>query len=79
MLEFLPGIYFILFLLNVYDFRLVLGPLVGKYLPLWGVKSIFSAGFIIEGGAFILFGLLHWVNDTVMFLVFSYLIRFLEV
>lgn len=57
----------------------VLGPLVGKYLPIWGVKAIFPTGFLIDGGTFILFGLLQWVNDTTMFLVFSYLIRILEV
>jgi len=56
----------------------VFGPLVGKYLSIWGVKAIFPAGFIIDGGTFILFGMLQWVNDTTMFLVFSYLIRFLE-
>lgn len=56
----------------------IFGPLVGKYLSIWGVKAIFPAGFIIDGGTFILFGMLQWVNDTTMFLVFSYLIRFLE-
>ena len=55
------------------------GPLVGKYLSIWGVKAIFPAGFIIDGGTFILFGLLQWVEDTTAFLIFSYLIRFLEV
>ena len=55
------------------------GPLVGKYLSIWGVKAIFPAGFIIDGGTFILFGMLQWVNNTTMFLLFSYLIRFLEV
>ena len=55
------------------------GPLVGKYLSIWGVKAIFPAGFLIDGGTFILFGLLQWVNDTTAFLIFSYLIRFLEV
>ena len=55
------------------------GPLVGKYLSIWGVKAIFPAGFIIDGGTFILFGLLQWVTDTTTFLLFSYLIRFLEV
>jgi len=54
------------------------GPLVGKYLSIWGVKAIFPAGFIIDGGTFILFGLLQWVTDTTTFLLFSYLIRFLE-
>jgi len=56
----------------------IFGPLVGKYLSIWGVKAIFPAGFIIDGGTFILFGLLQWVNHTTAFLVFSYLIRFLE-
>jgi len=56
----------------------IFGPLVGKYLSIWGVKAIFPAGFIIDGGTFILFGMLQWVNDTTAFLVFSYLIRFLE-
>ena len=55
------------------------GPLVGKYLSIWGVKAIFPAGFIIDGGTFIMFGMLQWVNDKTMFLLFSYLIRFLEV
>ena len=55
------------------------GPLVGKYLSIWGVKAIFPAGFIIDGGTFIMFGMLQWVSDTTMFLLFSYLIRFLEV
>jgi len=56
----------------------IFGPLVGKYLSIWGVKAIFPAGFLIDGGTFILFGLLQWVNDTTAFLIFSYLIRFLE-
>ena len=59
--------------------RYLVGPLVGKYLSIWGVKAIFPAGFIIDGGTFILFGMLQWVNNTTMFLLFSYLIRFLEV
>jgi len=54
------------------------GPLVGKYLSIWGVKAIFPAGFIIDGGTFIMFGMLQWVSDKTMFLLFSYLIRFLE-
>jgi len=54
------------------------GPLVGKYLSVWGVKAIFPAGFIIDGGTFIMFGMLQWVEDKTMFLLFSYLIRFLE-
>ena len=45
---------------------------------MWGVKAIFPAGFLIDGSSFILFGLLQWVNDTNTFLVFSYLIRFIE-
>ena len=52
---------------------------MGKYLSIWGVKAIFPAGFIIDGGTFILFGMLQWVSNTTMFLLFSYLIRFLEV
>ena len=55
------------------------GHLVGKYLSVWGVKAIFPAGFIIDGGTFIMFGMLQWVSDKTMFLLFSYLIRFLEV
>jgi len=56
----------------------IFGPLVGRYLSIWGVKAIFPAGFLIDGGTFILFGLLQWVEDTNTFLIFSYLIRFLE-
>jgi len=56
----------------------IFGPLVGKYLPIWGVKTIFPAGFIINGGTFIMFGMLQWVTDCPTFLFFSYLIRFLE-
>ena len=43
------------------------------------MKAIFPAGFIIDGGTFIMFGMLQWVSDKNMFLLFSYLIRFLEV
>ncbi len=57
----------------------VSGPLVGKYLSVWGVRAIFPAGFIIDGGTFILFGLLQWVDEITTFLVFSYIIRFIEV
>ncbi len=57
----------------------VSGPLVGKYLSVWGVRAIFPAGFLIDGGTFILFGLLQWVDDITTFLVFSYIIRFIEV
>jgi hypothetical protein len=52
---------------------------VGKYLSVWGVRAIFPAGFLIDGGTFILFGLLQWVDDINTFLVFSYIIRFIEV
>jgi hypothetical protein len=52
---------------------------VGKYLSVWGVRAIFPAGFLIDGGTFILFGLLQWVDDISTFLVFSYIIRFIEV
>ena len=51
---------------------------MGKYLSIWGVKAIFPAGFIINGGTFVLFGMLQWVSNTTMFLLFSYIIRFLE-
>ncbi len=52
---------------------------MGKYLSVWGVRAIFPAGFLIDGGTFILFGLLQWVDDISTFLVFSYIIRFIEV
>ena len=47
----------------------VFGPLVGKYLPVWGVRVIFFAGFLIDGGSFLLFGLLQWVDHKMTFLV----------
>ena len=47
----------------------IFGPLVGKYLPLWGVRVIFFAGFLIDGGSFLLFGLLQWVDHKMTFLV----------
>ena len=62
----------------MFSFLILLGPLVGKYLSVWGVKAIFPAGFLIDGSSFILFGLLQWVDDTNTFLIFSYLIRFIE-
>ena len=64
---------------NISIVTIIAGPLVGKYLSIWGVKAIFPAGFIIDGGTFIMFGMLQWVSDKTMFLLFSYLIRFLEV
>ena len=64
---------------NIFIVTIIAGPLVGKYLSIWGVKAIFPAGFIIDGGTFIMFGMLQWVSDKTMFLLFSYLIRFLEV
>ena len=51
----------------------VFGPLVGKYLPLWGVHCIFFAGFVIDGGSFLLFGLLQWVDDNTSFLVLAHI------
>ena len=54
------------------------GPLVGKYLSILGVKIIYPAGFILDGLTFILFGLLHWVDNIPTFLILSYTIRFLE-
>ena len=36
---------------------------------------IFPAGFLIDGGSFVVFGLLQWVEDTNTFLVLSYIIR----
>ena len=54
------------------------GPLVGKYLPIWGPRILYPAGFILAGLSFIVFGLLHWVEDTSTFLVLSYLIRIIE-
>ena len=60
-------------------FYKMIGPGIGKYLSIWGVKVLFPIGFIIEGGSFILFGTLQWVNDTTFFILFSYVIRFIEV
>ena len=54
------------------------GPVVGKYLPIWGPRILYPAGFILDGLSFIVFGLLHWLEDTNIFLVLSYLIRVME-
>ena len=54
------------------------GPVVGKYLPIYGPRILYPAGFILDGLSFIVFGLLHWVEDTRTFLVLSYLIRIIE-
>ena len=44
-----------------------------------GARLIFSAGVIIGGGTFILFGLLEWADNVTIFLALSYILRFLEV
>jgi len=54
------------------------GPIVGKYLSIYGVKMIYPSGFIVNGLAFVFFGLLEWVENVTWFLVLSYLIRMLE-
>ena len=51
---------------------------MGKYLSVWGVRLIYPAGFLLDGLSFVVFGLLHWVQDTNTFLVLSYLIRIVE-
>ena len=56
----------------------IFGPIVGKYLSVFGVRVIYPAGFLVDGASFIFFGLLQWVDNTTMFLVLSYVIRFLE-
>ena len=60
------------------DIIMLAGPLVGKYLSVWGVRLIYPAGFLLDGLSFVVFGLLHWVQDTTTFLVLSYLIRIVE-
>ena len=47
-------------------------------MPIWGPRVLYPAGFILDGLSFIVFGLLHWVEDTSTFLVLSYLIRIIE-
>ena len=54
------------------------GPLVGKYLSVWGLRILYPTGFIVDGLSFVVFGLLHWVEDITTFLVLSYLIRIVE-
>ena len=61
---------------KIFDY---LGPIVGKYLHMTGARLIFSAGVIIGGGTFILFGLLEWTDNVTIFLALSYILRFLEV
>ena len=56
----------------------IFGPIVGKYLSVFGVRVIYPAGFLVDGSSFIFFGLLQWVDNTTTFLVLSYVIRFLE-
>ena len=63
---------------NLFYYSRIAGPIVGKYLPVFGVRVIYPAGFLVDGSSFILFGLLQWVNNTSAFLVLSYVIRFLE-
>ena len=47
-------------------------------MPVFGVRVIYPAGFLVDGSSFIFFGLLQWVDNTTSFLVLSYIIRFLE-
>ena len=58
--------------------QIIFSPLIGRWMPIWGVKKLYPAGFILAGGTSVLFGLLQWVPDPTLFLVFSYLLRFLE-
>ena len=57
--------------------QIIVCPLTGRWLSVWGAKKLYPAGFILAGGTSVLFGLLQWVSDPTLFLVFSYLLRFL--
>ena len=55
------------------------GPLIGKFLPIWGIRIVYTIGIIVGGTSYVVFGVLQWVRDPVTILVLSYVIRFIEV
>ena len=50
-------------------------PLVGKYLPVVGVKLTYPLGAVTMALSFASFGCLYWVEDVNLFLTASYVLR----
>ena len=54
---------------------LLSAPLVGKYLPVVGVKLTYPIGAVTMALSYASFGCLYWVEDVNIFLTVSYVLR----
>ena len=54
-------------------------PLIGKYLPVVGLRLAYSAGAITMGLSYASFAFLHWIEDVSIFLAVSYTIRSVKI
>ncbi|XP_026466940.1 MFS-type transporter SLC18B1-like [Ctenocephalides felis] len=53
-------------------------PLFGKLLPKIGARFLFLSGLFIAGGCSVVFGLLEYVEDRKLFMIFCFFVRGLE-
>ncbi|XP_050673368.1 MFS-type transporter SLC18B1-like [Leptidea sinapis] len=56
----------------------ITSPLFGKYLPILGVKFMFTAGMFMAGGCNVIFGTLVLIEDTNTFTILCFIIRGME-
>ena len=58
--------------------QMLLSPLVGRLAPVFGVTRLYNIGIIVAGLSTIVFGSLHHIKDTQMFVAACFLTRLVE-
>ena len=53
-------------------------PLVGKFISVYGRRNIIGFGIVLMGMSFILFGISDYINSSQLFLIASFITRFLQ-
>ena len=68
------GLVFGIFELTVF----IVSPIIGKYLPIFGIGRAFSGGITITGAMCVAFGFLNKINNVTVFIGLSFIIRIFE-
>ena len=53
--------------------------MIGKFLPVWGIRIVYTVGIILAAIVQLLLGSLQWVHDPLSFLIFSFIVKCMEV